>query len=117
MLDRIGAATRETLAAGDVVQERRILRMRLEQRATPIGSLGILAGLIERVQLAPELPADRFVGLARRRSERKDRGLGLFGERRPLHAGPGEDERSGGRIQALAVELERRPPPKHDVEL
>jgi hypothetical protein len=47
MLDRVGRAAGEALAAGDVVEQPGVLRLGVEQRATAVGRLGVLAGLIE----------------------------------------------------------------------
>ena len=58
-----------------------------------------------------------LVRLPRGSAERDDRRLGLLGERRPLHTGSGKDERAGGRVHALAVELERRAALLDEVEL
>src|SRR5262249_32852065 len=50
-------------------------------------------------------------------SAREDRGGRLVGEGGSLHAGTDAHERPGGGRDALAVELERRAPLRHDVEL
>jgi hypothetical protein len=55
--------------------------------------------------------------LSRHAADGKDRRPGLLGERRSLPTGPGEDERTGRRVQALAVELEDGAPSVDEVQL
>ena len=92
MLDRLGRAAGEALAAREVV-----------------GSIGycgfaamISAGsassrtrpLVLRARVRPQLPAAAWYGFPACRPG-EDRRIGLLGERGPVHAGPREDERSG----------------------
>jgi hypothetical protein len=83
VLDRIGLAPRQALAAGEVVEHAGV-RMGLDQLAAAVGGLRVLAGLVERVDRRPRLPAARLVGLARRPAERDDRRPRLLGERPSL---------------------------------
>ena len=91
--------------------------MRLDHSRAAFRHLGVLARLVERPERRPDLPADGLVRLPGSGAERDDRRLGLLGERRSLHAGRGEDERAGGRIDPLAVELEHGAPLQDEVEL
>src|SRR5439155_6207282 len=94
MLDRVGRPPREALAARDIVERRAVLRMGCDQLASAVGSLSVVARLVEAVERHPDLPAQRFVGLPRRAAERNDRRPRLFGERRALDARAGEAERA-----------------------
>ena len=82
VVDRVTRPAREALATGEVVEQPGVLRMSLDQLASAIGRLGVLACLIERVQRGPELPAVGLVRLSRGAAERDDRRLGLLGKRR-----------------------------------
>src|ERR671922_2239388 len=81
--------------------------MGLGELESPVGGLGVFAGLVEAVERPPDLPAGRLVRLPRRAADRDDRRARLLGEGRALDARAREDERAGGRVHPLAVELER----------
>src|SRR4051794_8575886 len=70
VLDRVGRPAREALATGEVVEQPGVLRMSLDELASALGRLGVLAGAVERVQRRPELPAVGLVRLSRRAAER-----------------------------------------------
>jgi hypothetical protein len=91
--------------------------MSFDQLAAAIRRRRVVAGLVERSERCPDLPADRLVRLSRPPADRQDGGVGLLGEGGSLHAGANEDERSGGRIAALAVELEDGSAAQYQVEL
>ena len=117
VLDRLGRPPGEALAAREVVHREGVLGMGFDRVASPIGRLRVLALLVEVLERKPDLPAVGLVRLPRRGADRDERRPRLLGERGALHTGAGEDERAGGRIHALAVELERRPAPLDEVEL
>src|SRR2546421_4997132 len=96
VVDRVARPAREALAAGDVVEQLGVLRMSLDQYASAVSQLGVLARLVEGPEWGPEFPAMGFVRLSRGAAERDDRRLGLLGECRSLHTGSGEDESAGG---------------------
>src|ERR671937_2299019 len=106
VLNRIGLAAGEALAAGEVVPEPAILGMSLDQLASAIGRIGILSGLVQRPERGPELPACWLVCLAGNATDRDDRRPGLFDDSRSLHTGADEDERASRRVLPLAVQLE-----------
>src|SRR5207302_7826988 len=81
------------------------------------GGLGVVAAPIQLVERLPELPAGDIIRLTGDGSDRQDRRSRLLRECRALHAGTGEDERAGRRIQLLAAELEGRAAFEHQVEL
>src|SRR5262245_5016777 len=101
MRDRVVCPTGEALVAGEVVDERGGLGMNLNQLAGPVGRLGVLASVGQRVE---NLPVGRFVRLSRSSSERENRGIGLLGERRPYGARAREHERADRCVEALAVD-------------
>src|SRR5436190_12315355 len=105
MLDRVGLPPGEALAAGEVVEQRRVPRVRRGQVPSLIGRFGVAPLLVEPASRGPELPSGWPVHAARRAPHGQDRRLRLLGERRSLHAWPGKDERSGWRVEAFAVEL------------
>src|SRR5262249_8846030 len=117
VLDRVGLPARQAFAARDVVERPGVLGIRLDQLASPVGGLVVLALLVEVVERPPELPSVDLVRLSRRAADGDDRRPRLLCESRRLHAGSREDERAGRRIDPLAVELEGRTPPLDDVEL
>src|SRR5439155_428325 len=117
VVEGIARPAGEALDAGDVVQQTRILRIRLGQRPAALGGLGVLAGLVQRAERSPELPAVRLVCLSRDGADRHDRRPGLLGERRSLHAGTSEHECAGRALHPLAIELEHRAPLQDEVEL
>ena len=91
--------------------------MSFDQLASPIGSLGVLARLVEMVERHPDLAALGLVRLPRSSAERDERRPRLLSERRPLHLGANEDECARGCVHPLAVELERRAPSLDEVQL
>src|SRR5437899_7967056 len=117
MLDGIGRAPRERLAAGEVVGEHRILRMRLDERASAVRGLLVFSLRVQRIERRPELPAARFVRLSRDSSESEDGRTRFLGERGALHARPDEHERARRRVLLLAVELEPCPAGLDEIEL
>ena len=117
MLDRVGLTPGEALAAGEVVEERGVLRVRRGQVPSPVGRFVVPSLLVEPPDRGPELPAGRRVDLPRRGPRRENRRPRLLGERRPLHARAGEDERAGRRIHAFAVEFEPGSAAVDEVEL
>ena len=117
VLERVRLPAGEALAAGQVVEEQAVLRARLDDLAQPLRDLGVLTRLVAGPERSPELPAAGVVRLARRAADHEDRRSGLLRERRSLHSGTGEDERAGGRVDPLAVELEDRVPALDEVEL
>src|SRR5262245_24443041 len=117
MLDRRLRLPREALGARDVVRDAGV-RIRLEDLAPAGCCLGVLARVVELTDLQePHLPAEDLERLAHGAADRDDRRRRLLRERRPLHAGPREDERARRRVHALSVELEPRPALVHEVEL
>jgi hypothetical protein len=62
MLDCIGGPAREALAARDVVRQVPVLGMGLEQLASAVGGLGVLARLVQRPQRPPDLGRIPLVG-------------------------------------------------------
>ena len=60
--------------------------MSLDQDASAVSRLGVLARLVEGAERGPELPAVGLVRLSRGAAERDDRRPGLLGERRSLHS-------------------------------
>src|SRR4051812_37615871 len=117
VLDGVGPPPGEALAARQVVGQVGVLRMGRDELGTAVGDLLELPGLVERVERRPKLPAARLVRLPGRPAQGDERRPGFLGERRPLHAGAGEDERPGRRVHLLAVELESRPALLDEVEL
>ena len=117
MLDGLARLARETLAARDVEEHDRILGMRFGQVTSPLGRLGVVARLVEVVDRPPDLPAEGLVRLSRCAADGDDGRSGLLGERRPLARRRDVDERPGGRVHALAVELERRATLQDEIEL
>src|SRR3954452_3401877 len=117
MLDRVGLPPSEALAAGEVVEQRRVLRVRRGQVPSLVGRFGVAPLLVEPASRGPELPPGWPVHAARRAPHGQDRRLRLLGERRSLHARPGEDERSGWCVEAFAVEFEPRSAALDEVEL
>src|SRR6266480_1681089 len=117
MLDRVGLPPGEALAAGEVVEQRRVLRVRRGEVPSLVGRFGVAPLLVEPAGRRPELPSGRLVRAARRGPHGQDRRLRLLGEGRSLHARPGEDERAGWRVDALAVKLESRSAALDEVEL
>src|SRR5438105_3724678 len=91
--------------------------MGLDLLACTVGGLGVLARLVQVVVRPPDLPAVDLVRLPRGRAYGDDRRPRFLGERRPLDARAGEDERAGGRVYLLAVELEPRATGLNEVEL
>src|SRR5919108_987164 len=91
--------------------------MGLGELESPVGGLGVFAGLVEAVERPPDLPAGRLVRLPRRAADRDDRRPRLLGEGRALDARAREDERAGGRVHPLAVELERGAAALDEVQL
>jgi hypothetical protein len=112
MLDRVVCPAGEALAAREVVERPCVLRMSFDQLASPIGSLGVFAGLVEVVERQPKLAALGFVRLPRSSAKRDERRSRLPRERRPLDLGASEDECACGCVDTFAVELERRAPCK-----
>ena len=108
MLDRVGLSPGEALAAREVVGQQRVLGVGVDDGPRAVGGLGVLARLVEGAGGRPELPAAGLVGLPGRAADRDERRVRLLRERRPPDAGRGEDERPGGRVDPLAVELEGR---------
>ena len=102
---------REALAAGEVVEQRGVLRMRLDELASAIGRPRRTRPPRRAAGAGPRAPSRRARTPSRGAAERDDRRLGLLGERRPLHARAGEDEGPGGRVHPVAVELEHAPGP------
>src|SRR5215210_488162 len=117
VLDRVVRPAGERLAAGEVVEQQRVLRVGLGQLASAVGGRGVLAGLVERRDLHPELPPVGLVRLPGDAADRYQRRAGLLRERRPLHRRRDEDERALGRVPPLAVELEHGPALGHEIEL
>src|SRR6185503_10119104 len=117
VLDRLCTPAREALAAGEVVERPDVLWVCLDQLAALVGRGGIVTRLVERADLSPDLPADRLVRLPKRRAHGNNGRPRLIGERRPGDSGTDEDERAGGGVNRLAVELEPRAPFLHEVEL
>src|SRR5919109_5244886 len=91
--------------------------MGLGELESPVGGLGVFAGLVEAVERPPDLPAGRLVRLPRRSADRNDRRPWLLGEGRALDARAREDERAGGRVHPLAVQLERGAAPLDEIQL
>src|SRR5262245_10754831 len=114
MPDRVVCPTGEALVAGEVVEAQGGLGMNLNQLAGPVGRLGMLAGVGQRVE---NLPVGRFVRPSRSRPERENRGIGLLRERRPYGARAREHERAGRCVEALAVDLEDGVTADDEVEL
>src|SRR5207253_4520826 len=114
---RLGGLAGEALATGQVVERRRVLGIRFDDLAASPGGLGVVAAPIQVVERLPELPAGDLIRLTGDGSDRQDRRSRLLRECRALHAGTGEDERAGRRIQLLAAELESRAAFEHQVEL
>ena len=117
VVDRVSRPSGEALAAGEVVEQRGVLRMRLGQSRATVGRLGVLARLVERAERRPELPAFGLVRLSGRAAECDDRRPGLLGERRSLHAGAGEDEGAGGRDHRSPSSSKAARPRSDEVEL
>src|SRR4051794_17385921 len=117
MLDRVVLVAREALGAGEVVERHRVLRVCLDRLAAALDHLFVLPGLEELGERHPELVAGGLVGRARRSADRDQRRSRLFREGGALHVRLHEDEGAGGRVDALAVELEPRPARLHEVEL
>src|SRR5919198_40484 len=117
VLDRFVLPAGEALAAREVVDRDCVLGMRFDRLARAVGSLGVLALLVEVVERHPDLPPGRLVGLPRGPAEGDDRRARLLGKGRPLDARARVDERPGGRVHLLAVELEPRPAALNEVEL
>ena len=90
---------------------------RLDQLAAAIGGLGVLALVVERAERRPELPAVGLVGRAGVPPIAMIVVPGSSAKAVRFTAPAGEDERAGRRVDALAVELERRAARVHDVEL
>src|SRR5512132_2419726 len=111
------AVAGQALQAREVVEQQSVLRSLGHERTKLRRHFGVLPGLVPLPQRVPELPADRLVRLARRRADRDHSGSRLFRERSPPDARRGEHERALPRLLPLAVELEDRPAPGHDVEL
>ncbi len=117
MPDRVVGPAGEALAAGEVVEREGVLRVGLDQLAALLDHGLVVAGHVEAVERAPDLPAADLVRLARDAADCDERRPRLFGERRPLHPGSDEDEGAGRRVQALAVELEPRATLLDEVQL
>ena len=66
MLDRVGLAPGEALAAGEVVEELGVLRVRRDQVPRLVGRFVVPPLLVEPSDRGPELPAGRRVDLPRR---------------------------------------------------
>ena len=117
MPDRVVCPAGEALAAREVVERPCVLRMSFDQLASPIGSLGVFAGLVEVIERNPKLTALGLLRVPRSSADRDERRPRLLSERRPLHLGANEDECARGCVHPLAVELERRAPSLDEVQL
>src|SRR5215208_3019027 len=117
MLDRVGLAPGKALAAGEVVEGLRVLRVRGGQVPSLVGRFVVPPLPAESPNRGPELPAGRRVDVPRPAPRRENRRPRLFGERRPVHARTGEDERAGRRIDVFAVEFEPGAAGVDEVEL
>lgn len=89
--------------------------MGLDGGAASLDDLGVLPGLVQRLERAPQLPAVGPVRLACCRADDDDRRSELLGRDDPLHAGADEDEGSARGLDPVAVELERGAPREDDV--
>src|SRR5262245_66514339 len=69
------------------------------------------------IQRHPDLAALGLVRLPRSSADRNDRRPRLLTERCPLNVGANEDECARGCVHPLAVELERRAPARHEIQL
>ena len=108
MLDRVGRSAGEALAASQVVEQPRVLGMRLHHFTPPVGRLRVAAfevEAVERSQISKPSGSYACPGVA---PYREDRSPGLLSERGAFHPGAGEDERAHRGVHALAVELEGR---------
>src|SRR5579862_3085763 len=114
---RVLAAAGQGLAAREAVERSERVGSRLYRLAGLVCGAGVVAGLEERVERGPHLPAEDLVGLARLPTDDKDRRPVLLCERRPRHAGLGEDERPRRGVHPGAVELEGRSSPEDEVQL
>src|SRR5215204_408657 len=117
VLDRVGRSAGEALAASQVVEQPRILGMRLDRFTPPVGRLRVAAFEVEAVERGPDLKAFGLIRLPRGGPDREDRRPRLLCERGALHPGAGEDERAGRGVHALAVELEGRSATLDEIEL
>src|SRR3954447_23530165 len=117
MLDRVGLTPGEALAAGEVVEERRVLRVLRDQVPSLVGRFFVAPLLVEQPSRGPELPAGRLVDMPRPGPYRENRRPGLLGERGPLHPWGGKREGAGRRVHAFAVELEPGSAAVDEVEL
>src|SRR3954451_17224408 len=117
MLDRVGLTPGEALAAGEVVEERRVLRVLRDQVPSLVGRFFVAPLLVEQPSRGPELPAGRLVDMPRPGPYRENRRPGLLGERGPLHPWGGKREGAGRRVHAFAVELEPGAAAVDEVEL
>src|SRR6476659_9120583 len=117
MLRRVVRAAGPRLAAREVKEGSDGFGLRLDRRAGLIGGLGVVAGLVQSVERRPGFEAEDLVRLARLAADNDDRRSVLVRERRPLHAGLGEDQRSRRRVHSLAVELEGSSALEHEVQL
>src|SRR5919198_1736158 len=115
--DRVLRPAGKGLAAREVVHRLGVLWIGLHHTAPSVGHLGVLAGLVERAQGRPDLPAVGLVRLSGNAAGGDDRRPRLVRECGSLHAGPDVDERAGGRVKTLVVELEGRATLDDDVEL
>jgi len=82
VLDRVGRAAREGLAASEVVQRRGVLRIGLDQLTSPLDDALVVTGLVQRPERRPDLPAVRLVRLPRDAADREDRRPSLVLPRR-----------------------------------
>src|SRR3954451_23403409 len=117
MLDRVGLTPGEALAAGEVVEERRVLRVLRDQVPSLVGRFFVAPLLVEQPSRGPELPAGRLVDMPRPGPYRENRRPGLLCERGPLQPWGGKREGAGRRVHAFAVELEPGSAAVDEVEL
>ena len=117
MRDGVLAAAGAGGVAAELVLQRRVVRVVLEALGRDrVGALVVLRA-VGRLGEVPVLERRRRPRRARLAADHEDRGL-LRGRRRGAALlGAGEDERPGGRVDRLAVELERRVAGHDDVEL
>src|SRR4051812_43175346 len=85
VLDGVVGSAGEALAAGKVVEQPRVLGVRLDHLASSFRSLRVAPFQVETIERRPELPAVGLIGLPRRASDREDRRLRLLGEGGALH--------------------------------
>ncbi len=117
MADRVVGAAEPRFHAGDVEEDERLgplFEHRLERLE---GALEVLRP-VGIPHVVHRLADRELVGLARRAADGEDRRALLLGDRAPLRRRVAdEDHGPGGRVDRLAVHVERRLPGKHQVEL